>query len=292
MLAVETQDPLDELERENDVTERLVERLAETAIALTQGRNVLPGEIAEGLRLLSQFRSVHAVRFGRDLQVEARPVAMNTCFEYLGRIMQDLRTEVDRIDRVQKVLGEYTHDPEGARTRLAQELTDLTEKDHQSMVDEKDYPLSCLRTALSDEAAARVTAAFRQTAPDVAALEEHIERYLGQVPGTPTHALTVHCQHADCTATAESHVVPSNDGRLGIEVPPGWQTISGPPVFGRDGTILLRVDFSCPAHRENPADEKKPVVASSDEEGSTLPRPEAENLHSCGCCGPIPEDLT
>jgi hypothetical protein len=292
MIATEAQDPLDELERENGVTEKLVERLAATAIELEQGRNLPSGEIAEGLRLLEQYRSVHARRFDRDLQSEAQPVAMNTCFPYLGEIMHDHRTEAERIERSRKALEEFTRDPQGARTRLAQALSDLTEKDHQSMVDENDYPLSCLRTALPDEAAVRLTAAFHQTASDIADLEGHIERYLEHVPETPPHALKVHCQQANCAATTESNVVPSNDGRLGIEVPPGWQTISRPPVFGRDGTILLRVEFCCPAHsEERPANENKPVVTSMEEETFAPLGADAEDLEPCGCCDPVPEDL-
>jgi len=291
MSAVEAQDPLDELERENDVTEKLVERLAETAIALTQGGDLSPGEIAEGLRLLEQYRSVHAVRFDRDLQSEAGPVAMNTCFPYLGRIMHDHRTEADRIERSRQALEEFTHDPEEARTRLAQALSDLTEKDHQSVVDEKDYPLSCLRAALPDEAAARVTVAFRETASDVAELEGHIERYLGHAPGTPTNALTVRCHRENCTATAESHVLPSNDGRLGIEVPAGWQAIPRPPNFGQDGAILLRVDFCCPAHLDaNRATEEQALNTSMDKEVSTPQGTGKNDSESCGCCGPIPPD--
>ena len=290
-MAVETQDPLDELERENDVTQKLVERLAETAIALKEGRNVPPGEISEGLRLLEQYQSVHAMRVDRDLQPEARPVAMNTCSEHLDTITDDHRMEADGIERARRAVKEFTRDPEGGRTRLAQALAELTEKDHQSAAYENDYPLSCLRAALPDQAAARVAAAFRRTASEVADLEGHIARYLEHAPGTPTHGLTVRCQRANCQASAESHVVPSNDGRLGIEVPQGWQVISRPPVFGNDGTIRLRVDFCCPLHHEESvAQEEKALATWMDEGGSVPPGVKTEGSDSGDCCGPIPQD--
>lgn len=291
MMAVETQDPLGELERENDVTQKLVERLAETAIALKEGQNLPPGEISEGLRLLEQYRSIHAVRVDHDLQPEARPVAMTTCFQHLDTITDDHRTEAGRIERARSALEEFTRDPQGARAGLAQALDDLTEKDHQSAAYENDYPLSCLRAALPDEAAARVAAAFHRTASEVADLEGHIARYLARVPGTPAHGLTVRCRRANCPASTESHVVPSNDGRLGIEVPPGWQVVSRSPVVGTDGTIRLRVDFCCPSHHEDSvAHEEKALATPLNEGGSVPPGPEPEGLDSGDCCGPIPQD--
>ena len=291
MMAVETQDPLDELERENEITQKLVERLAETAIALKEGQNLPPGEISEGLRLLEQYRSVHAVRVDHDLGPEARPVAMNTCFQHLDTITDDHRTEAGRIERARSALEEYTRVPEGARTRLAEALADLTEKDHQSAAYENDYPLSCLRAALPDEAGARVAAAFHRTASEVADLEGHIARYLERAPGTPAHGLTVRCRRATCPASTESHVVPSNDGRLGIEVPPGWRAVSRPPVFGTDGTIRLKVDFCCPSHHEDSAAiEEKARAPWRDEGGSVRPGAKTEGPDAGDCCGPIPQD--
>jgi hemerythrin-like domain-containing protein len=291
MMTVETQDPLDELERENDVAEKLIERLAETAIELKEGRNPPPGEIAEGLRLLEQYRKVHAVRIDRDLQPEARAVAMATCFQHLDAITDDHRIERDQIDRVRTALKDFASDPDGSRTRLSQALADLTQKDHESMAYEEDYPLSCLRAALPDEAAARVNTAFHETVSEVADLEGHIEQYLGQAPGTPGHALTVRCNQENCSATAESHVVPSSDGRLGIEVPAGWQVDSVPPVFGDDGTIRLRADFWCRDHREKSAAKEGVAVVVRRDGGAVASRgAEMEGTEPCGCCGPIPAD--
>jgi hypothetical protein len=291
MTATETQDPLDTLEHENSVAEKLIEHLAKSAIELRAGRDPPPGEIAEGLRLLEQYRQVHAERVDNDLKIEAQPVAMSTCFQHLGTIADDHRAERGRIELARNVLEEYAGDPEGARTRLSEALADLTEEDHQSLVFENDYPLSCLRAALPDDAAARVTAAFRRTDPKIGDLEGHIERYLGHATGTPGHALNIRCSHANCDATARSHVVPSNDGRLGIEVPPGWQVVSRPPVFGKDGTVRLKVDFCCPSHgEESTAREKKTLDTWADDGGSAPPRAETEGPESGDCCGPIPQD--
>jgi hypothetical protein len=291
-MTMEAQDPLEELERENDVAEKLIQRLAATAIELSAGRNLPPGEIAEGLRLLEQYRNVHAVRVDRDLQTEARPVAMDTCFQHLDGIANDHRTEGDRIERVRNALEEFTRDPDGARARLSQSLTDLTEKDHQSVTYENDYPLSCLRAALPDDAASRVAAEFRRTRSDVADLEDHIARYLARAPGAPGHALTVRCHRSDCNATVESHVVPSSDDRLGIEIPTGWKAISQPPVFGQDGTVRLEVDFWCPEHRvESSTDAEQRAGRGGGEGASAGHGAEAEGTEPCGCCGPIPGDV-
>ena len=292
MMTMEAQDPLDELERENDVAEKLIQRLAATAIELNAGRNLPPGEIAEGLRLLEQYRSVHAVRVDRDLQPEARLVAMNTCLQHLDGIANEHRTEGDRIERVRNTLEEFARDPYGARVRLSQSMADLTEKDHQSLTYENDYPLSCLRAALPDDAASRVAAAFRQTRSDVADLEAHIASYLARAPGAPGHALTVRCHRSDCNATVESHVVPSNDDRLGIEIPTGWKAISQPPVFGQDGTVRLEVDFWCPEHRvQSSSDAEQRVGTWNGEGASAEDGTEVEDTESHRCCGQIPEDV-
>ncbi|HUZ80328.1 MAG TPA: hypothetical protein VMV28_06910 [Thermoplasmata archaeon] len=291
MNAIEAQDPLDELERENDVAEKLIERLAEMAIVLKEGRNLPPGEISEGLRLLEQYRTVHAARVDVDLKVEARPWAMSTCFQHLDAIANDHQTEGDRIARAQEALKEFTLDPEEARARLSQALADLTEKDHQSLVYENDYPLSCLRAALPDGAASRVSAAFEATSSAIADLDGHIVRYLEHAPGTPGHGLTVRCSRANCEASAESHVVSSNDGRLGIEVPLGWQVAPQSPNFSKDRTIRLKVDFCCPAHHEKClAHEGKALPMWMDEGGLGPQRETTAGRGSGGCCGPIPED--
>jgi len=191
MTTVKTQDPLDELDHENEIAEELIEHLAGSAIGLKAGRDLPPEEIAEGLRLLEQYRHVHAGRVDDDLNPEARPVAMDACFEHLDTIAGDHRTEGDLFDRTRKSLQDFVSDPEGARTHLSEALTELTEKERQNLAYENDYPLSCLRVALPDEGAARVAAAFRRTDPEIADLEGHIERYLGHAPGAPAHALAV-----------------------------------------------------------------------------------------------------
>lgn len=291
MTAAETQDPLDTLEHENSVAEKLIQRLAESASELRAGRDPPPGEIAEGLRLLAQYRQVHAERVDSDLKTEAQPVAMSTCFQHLGTIADDHGAEGVRVELAQNALAEYARNPDGSRTRLSNALADLTEKDHQSLVFENDYPLSCLRAALPDDAAARVTAAFRRTDPTIEELEGHIERYLGHANGTSTQALTIRCSHPDCTATVQSHVIPSNEGRFGMEVPPGWEAISRPPVFGKDGTIRVNVEFCCPTHHETVSKaEERSIAGWVDDGGSVRPTEIAEEPACAECCAPIPED--
>jgi hypothetical protein len=291
MMTTETQDPLDELAHENEVAEKLVERLAETAIELKAGQDSRPGDIAEGLRLLEQYRRAHAERVDNDLKTEARPVAMSTCFEHLDTIASEHQGEGDRIERARKALEAYASDREGARARLSEALADLTEKKHQSLAYENDYPLSCLRAALPDEAAARVTTAFRRTDAEVADLEGHIERYLGRAEGTPPQALAVRCSHANCGASARSGVMPSNDGRFGMALPEGWHAISRPPVFGRDGTVRVNVEFCCPAHREEGSMAgEKALETWIGEGGSVPPKEETSGIESGTCCGLIPQD--
>jgi hypothetical protein len=301
-MAVESQDPLDELMRENGLTERLVERLAEFAIFVGERQDVSPGEIAEGLRLLEQYQRVHAVRIDKNLQPEARTVAPDTCLPHLDAILQDHQTEGDRIGRARMALDAFARDPGGARARLSKELADLTERDYQTLGYENDCPLSCLRDTLpdkrasrdrglSDEAVTRVTKAFQATSSDLEELEGHIARYLDRTPETPTHPLVVRCRRAHCGAAAVSHMMPSNDGRLGFEVPAGWRVITRPPVVGTDGTIRLKVDFCCPEHHaESSEREERALGTWMDEGGSAPPRGETEVPETVDVCGLIPPD--
>lgn len=250
MTEIGAEDPLDVIAHENDVAERLVERLGEHALAMQEGRGIVPGEIAEGLRLLGQYRKAHAERVDRVLQPVARPVAMEGCYLHLDTITNDHASEAQAIEHVLEVLQEFAGGSSEAGHRLAQALADLTEKAHDHVEYENDYPLSCLRSALPEEAAARVSDGLHRTDPEMGDLEQHIDRFLAPSPPPDAPGISLRCRAQGCPARAETQLVPSDQGHWAIRVPEGWRLTPRPPIVSRGGTVRLLVDCRCPGHRD------------------------------------------
>ncbi len=253
MAATEVEDPLEELERENEVALRLVERMAEIGQSLTSGASIPSGEISEGLRLLAQYRAVHGARFLDKLQPEARVVAMSTCFDHLNEIALGRVAAVERYNRAATVLGEYRPDDAASRERLAHELDDLTQTDYAAIRYENDYPLSCLRSALPDEAAERLRVLFEPSTGELADLEHHIEHFLSHEPAHPGTKLAVRCAQSGCAASGKAETYPARNGHLGLRAPPGWKAVPGEPHRSASGGIAVNVEFTCPAHPSAPA---------------------------------------
>lgn len=177
MTEIHQDDPLEELARENEVTIRLVERLAEASLSLRSDRAEPAGRISEGLRLLRRFRSVHSRRFREGLEPEARVVAMPSCFEHLAAL--DHNSECDAAwSRVAAALEAYARGDSDGQRRLAVELDALTQEEYDWIRYEGDFPLSCLSTVLPADAASRVGVQFGLTGPEIADLERQIAQYL------------------------------------------------------------------------------------------------------------------
>lgn len=280
MRTQEANDPLEELARENTVAQGLVERLGAIGLDLRGGAEVAPGEVAEGLRLLTQYGSVHGRRFDRDLEPEARVVAMPTCHGHLDAIVRDRASRSERIGRTEAALDAYAHGEPGARDRLASEIERLTQQEYEGLVHEGDYPLSCLLTALPDEAAKRVRSAFDATSPELGDLERRVERFLGESPRAPGRGFAVRCAAPGCPATGTAESFPAADGAFALRPPGGWESRAGSPHSPRAGHVAIDVDFLCPAHRE-PA-RRASRTGASPGPGRVPPSEEA-----CACCDPI-----
>lgn len=283
MLAIEEKDPLEELTREDDLAQKLVERLAELGLALAAGTAVPPGEISEGLRLLTQYRQLHAERFTVHLGKEARGVAMPTCFEHLDAVDRAPKEADARRRGLSAALDAYGEGRAGARDALARELGTYTQQEFDLLRYEREYPLSCLLSALPDAAAARVRTGFDRSAARLADLEGHIGRLLGterEAAGRST--IPVRCSRPDCSARGTATTYPSTGGHLALRPPAGWSAVAHPPLIDRGTTVSTQVDFACPAHSTGAV------------KGPELPRPErarapAEpDLSTCPCCDPIP----
>ncbi len=249
MSATEVQDPLEELQRENETAENLLLRILEEAEYLKAGTDVPPGRVAEELRLLDQYLEVHRQRLDQILQPEARVVAMPGCFPHLDKILQDHEEVKGRMRDAREALEAFEQGSEGARARLAEVLELLATKDHEVAVYEGDYPLSCLMAALPEEAARRVAEKFGTSQPNLADLDEHIRRVLAAPSGDSGSPLRVHCAQEGCSAMADARVVPARGGRLGLMAPEGgWGLIAQKAELKATGATRIRVDFRCPSH--------------------------------------------
>lgn len=252
MAASEVEDPLEEMERENEIALRLVERMAEMGQSLTSGTSIPSGEIAEGLRLLAQYRAVHGTRFLDKLQPEAQAVAMPMCFEHLDEIVRGRAAAIDRYHRAASVLGEYRPDDLASRQQLAHELDVLTQTDYEAIRYENDYPLSCLRATLPDQAAERLRVRFSQSAKELADLERHIEHFLSREPVDPGSKFAIKCAAPGCAASGQAETYPARNGYLGLRAPLGWKIVPGAPHRSASGGIAVDIDFTCPAHTSAP----------------------------------------
>jgi hypothetical protein len=291
MTQSELNDPLEELARENEVSTKLVERLAEAGLSLRSDRPESPGRISEGLRLLGQYRSLHGRRFRESLEPEARIVAMPGCFEHLD-LLDRQTTETDpKWEAVVNALHAYTRGEADARESLARELDTLTQEEYDRIRYEGTYPLSCLVTVFPGEAASRVNAEFDRTRTEAAELDQRIERYLGEKPGAEGTKFAVHCRNLGCTANGEAETFPAENGHLGIRPPAGWKVVPRTPR-AELGKVVVDLDFRCPVHPETPGGAGQ--GPSEDGAGASGANPFAivdEQTRKCTCCDPIPEDL-
>jgi hypothetical protein len=292
MTAVESEDPLEELTRENEIAQQLVERLGELSLTLRTDAEVPPGEVSEGLRLLEQYRTVHGTRFRADLEPECRAVAMPGCHPHLDAIDAAFAAAARRFERTRSVLKSYGNGESGAREHLADELEDLSQREFEALRYEGDYPLSCLLAVLPDDRAGRVHAGFLRTSDKVTDLEEHIRHYLERPAAHSSYSFVTGCQAPGCAAKGTAAKYPSLDGRFGIRAPEGWRAVGRAPRGDPAGRVTIRVDFYCPKHAaevstspgRSPTDSPAPRVASPLDLQSAA-------TEACACCDPIPEEL-
>ncbi|MGI0132977.1 MAG: hypothetical protein ACREDK_07825 [Thermoplasmata archaeon] len=253
----ESSDPVEEMSRENDVKQKLVERLAEDGLSLSSGNPAPRSDILEGLNLLTYYEELHAARFRSVLEPEARAVAMASCFEHLDAIGRELVASNERLAQVRSALEAYREGNAGATLRLASGLDDLTQAAADAIRYEEDYPLSCLRMALPEDATQRVHAGFGRTAAETANLEADIDRYLHQEPCATRPVHSVHCHQPGCRARGVAESYPAAGGRLGLRAPSGWKTRAGSPRSASKSLVVIDVDFWCPDH---PQIEKAPIA--------------------------------
>ncbi|MDE1821803.1 MAG: hemerythrin domain-containing protein [Euryarchaeota archaeon] len=274
MTNTELTDPLEELQHENEVTQGLLERILEEAQILKGGKDLPPGEIAEGLRLLEQYRHIHVQRMDGTLGPEARAVAMSTCTVHLDQLPKDHGEVSEVLENAKKALARYERGVASSRDALAHSLESLGNRTFEVRTHEGDYPLSCLVSALPEGASKRLAEKFTTDRANVEDLESHIQRLLASPAGSLGAPLSVHCARDGCVATAEGRVVPLHEGRIGLMAPEGgWGVSPQTTRLGSDGVVRVRVDFLCPEHaRGSGSEDPAPLaLAAWADEGGHLP---------------------
>jgi hypothetical protein len=291
----EERDPLEELARENEMIQKLDDRLGELSIALDGGAVIPPGEIAEGLRLYEQYLGIHARRFDENLQPEARPVAMPTCFDHLDAIHADRAALPERTARARRALEAYSRGEADGRKRLAKELETFAQHEYDEVRYESDYPLSCLRSTLPDDASERVRAGFDRTGAELRDLERHVAGYLRHGPGMGSGRFVVKCREPGCDGKAEAESFPAEGGHLGIRAPDGWTMVSLPPRAqprGDQAVVAVDVDFWCPTHApRGTTSEKGAAEVGPRADASPYPGAGVPGAAGCSCCDPIAPSL-
>ncbi len=293
MLATQSKDPLDELLHEEEVLEKLLDRVADLPTETPSGPEGGWEELREGLDLLARYWAIHVQRFDRDFQprarLAARPVPRAGCFEHLDRITLERPDQEDPLEALLGEVGRAGERTPEMRRKVATDLKDLVDRLREAIRHEVEYPLSCLFTALSEDASVEVMERFASTAADLAEIEERIRDYVDRPPGSlSSKTLHLTCAHPGCPAETDAKVRSLPGRPLSVEPPPGWQAVSVAERAQREVDNPLRVRGCCPRHAsERSRDEfaARAISVWADEGGWAAP-PEMEGSGSeeTDCC--------
>ncbi len=170
---------MEELHREHEVAERLLERLVEIGERIRTGERVDPKAVRFGVGLLDAYlHRVHAYQEDRELLPEARQVAMPHCFAYLegmGPLHEEMRR---RARELLEMISRWASGDESSRSAIGDGLVNLASLDHDIAGGEGTHPLLCLEGALPEAASQRLSSRFSDHAGTRAALEANIQKFL------------------------------------------------------------------------------------------------------------------
>jgi hemerythrin-like domain-containing protein len=170
---------LEELHREHEFAERLLERLVEVGERVKSGEQIDPKTLRFGVGLLEAYlHRVHASQMDRELRPEARKVAMPGCFEHLDRMGANHVEMRRRAKELFELIHRWDAGDESPRGAIGDQLIALASLDHDVAAYEETYPLMCLQTVLSEEASNRLSGRFADHAGTRTALEKNVERFL------------------------------------------------------------------------------------------------------------------
>jgi hemerythrin-like domain-containing protein len=170
---------LEELHREHEVAERLLERLVEVGERVKEGEQIDPKTLRFGVGLLEAYlHRVHASQMDLELRPEAWKVAMPGCFEHLDRMHANHVEMRRRAKELLDLIRRWDAGDVSSRGTIGDRLIALASLDHDAAAYEETYPLMCLETVLPEDASSRLSSRFADHAGTRTALERNVERFL------------------------------------------------------------------------------------------------------------------
>jgi hemerythrin-like domain-containing protein len=176
---------LEELHREHEVAERLLERLADLGNRINAGERIDAKTVRFGVGLLDAYlHRVHASQEDRELRPEAQRITTSNCFEDVSRMDTNHQEMRRQAQELLALIRRWASGHEICRSAIGDGLIELARKDHEVAAHEERSSLTCLRTTLPEAANDRLSYRFADHAGTRAALEANIARFLSQTAAT------------------------------------------------------------------------------------------------------------
>jgi hemerythrin-like domain-containing protein len=170
---------LEELHQEHEVAGRLLERLMEIGEQIQEGYWVDAKTVRFGVGLLEAYlHRVHASQEDRELRTEVQRMPARDCCEHVNRMRADHEEMRQRAWELLELTRRWTSGDESCRSAVGDGLIELASKDHEVAAYEERHALTCLKTALPEDANHRLSDRFADHAGTRAALERNVERFL------------------------------------------------------------------------------------------------------------------
>ncbi|MCL4323879.1 MAG: hypothetical protein M1144_00185 [Candidatus Thermoplasmatota archaeon] len=153
-----TEDPLEGIRHENEVTSRLLDRLQEAARKLRSDPGTSGEEILSALSRLEEYHhQLHGSELRDGLIPEARSVMMDSCASHLDGISRHYVEDGEALKSLREIVANHAYDDPASRRELADLLEQIVAAERSELAHETDYPLSCLETVLPDDARERLS---------------------------------------------------------------------------------------------------------------------------------------
>jgi hypothetical protein len=170
---------MEELNREHEFAERLLERLLEVGERIHSGERLDPKAVRFGVGLLDSYlHRVHAFQEDRELLPEARNVAMPCCVSYLDGMVPHHEEMRRQAHELLGLVSQWTRGDETRRTAIGDGLVSLACMDYDVANGEATHPLMCLESSIPEAVNQRLWRRFSDHAGTRAALEANIEKFL------------------------------------------------------------------------------------------------------------------
>lgn len=152
-----SEDPLEGIRHENEVTSHLLDRIQDSVHQLRSRDPVSGDEILSLMEKLEAYHHrLHGTELTEGLLPEARPVMMDTCATHLDDVVQHYTDEGDVFRSLRDIVANHACDDPSSRKDLADILEHIVLAERTELSHENEYPLACLEAVLPDDARERL----------------------------------------------------------------------------------------------------------------------------------------